>query len=912
MLQLERPASRLRPIFSIQQLWWLFLVCCIFTAASIPAAAQQRIHVVRMGGGFKRASNSCSFAPQVFYNGGPVLSNVKVYAVFWGPNVDSQTTGNIGNFFTAVTSSPLLDLLSEYNTVGVTPTPPAPSVTTNQVIGRGSFSGSKMITPSVCNTTSACTVDDTQIQAELIKQITAGQLPDTSVDGGGNVNTLYMFYFPANITITQGGSQSCSGRGAFCAYHGTTASQLNSHNLVYGVNPDIGPTSACYLSCGSAANWYDELTGVSSHEMGESVTDAGVGNATTNAPPLAWYDNNCGEIGDMCNGQQVPLTIAGTTYTVQQLWSNRQDDCVSSGPALVPKFHVVAPSNATPGVQFNVTVTAQDNNGATLTNYTGTVHFTSSDSLATLPSNYTFTSSNAGTHGFVATLRKSGPQTITVNGTTATVMKGTANVAVAGATSSTSLVSSANPVSFGQSVTFTAKVTSTTAGTPTGTVTFKDGTSNLGTGVLSSATATLATSALAVGTHTITAVYGGDITFSESTSSTLSQTVSKASTSTTLSSSGNPGATGHTVTFTAKVRTAGVGVPTGSVTFKNGTTSLGTVALNTSAIAALSTSFSTLGSYSITAAYGGDVHYTGSTSAILIEVIKNATTTSVVSSVNPSTVGHPVTFTATVKSTVAGTLTGAVTFMNGTTVLGSPTINTTGVAALSTSALVAGSHSITALYSGNPTFASSTSTVLTQRVVGTKTSTTALVSNLNPSIYGHAVTFTATVSSASAPTPTGTVTFMNGTATLGTVALTSGVAKFTTSATTLSGGSHTIKATYNGDATYNVSSKSITQTVNKAATSTKLTSSANPATLGTAVTFTATVTSSGAGTFTGTVTFKDGTTATVLASPTISSSGVATFTTKTLAHGTHSITSQFNGNTNFATSTSAVLMQTVN
>jgi hypothetical protein len=93
------------------------------------------------------------------------------------------------------------------------------------------------------------------------------------------------------------------------------------------------------------------------------------------------------------------------------------------------------------------------------------------------------------------------------------------------AVSTTSVSSSMNPSGLGQAVTFTATVKPATSGTPTGTVTFKDGTTTLGTGTLSGGKATFTTSALALGSHSITASYGGDANFTASTSATLTQTV---------------------------------------------------------------------------------------------------------------------------------------------------------------------------------------------------------------------------------------------------------------------------------------------------------------------------------------------------------------------------------------------------
>ncbi len=170
------------------------------------------------------------------------------------------------------------------------------------------------------------------------------------------------------------------------------------------------------------------------------------------------------------------------------------------------------------------------------------------------------------------------------------------------------------------------------------------------------------------------------------------------------------------------------------------------------------------------------------------------TVTSLGSSLNPSTFGQSVTFTAQVVSTTAGTPTGQVRFYNGINAMG--TVNLSGgIAHFSTASLGGGAHSITAQYLGSTLFLTS-STAITQTVKPAPSSSR-LVSSLNPSTYGKAVTFTATVSSG-VGTPTGTVTFKNGGAAMGTKALAGGVAAFTTSG--LTGGTHTITAVYNGSA----------------------------------------------------------------------------------------------------------------
>ena len=124
------------------------------------------------------------------------------------------------------------------------------------------------------------------------------------------------------------------------------------------------------------------------------------------------------------------------------------------------------------------------------------------------------------------------------------------------------------------------------------------------------------------------------------------------------------------------------------------------------------------------------------------------------------------TFTATVApvSPGAGTPTGTVTFKDGTTVLGTGTLDASGRATFTTSSLGVGNHSITAVYGGNTNYKASTSAALTQTVKRASTMTTLASSAANPSVYPQAVTLTATVSPVSpgARTPTGTATFKDG------------------------------------------------------------------------------------------------------------------------------------------------------
>jgi hypothetical protein len=209
--------------------------------------------------------------------------------------------------------------------------------------------------------------------------------------------------------------------------------------------------------------------------------------------------------------------------------------------------------------------------------------------------------------------------------------------------------------------------------------------------------------------------------------------------------------------------------------------------------------------------------------------------------------------------------------------------------------------------SATTTVTMSTPQVVSANFVQTTTTVTVVASSLNPSIYGQSVILTATVTSSNGTTATGNVTFDNGTKSLGTATLSGGVAAITTS--TLPVGTLTITASYDGDTTHLKSkSSALTQVVDQATSTTVIVSSVNPSKTGQAVKFTATVTSPTT-TPTGSVTFMDGSTALETRSL---ARGEASYSTSTLSAGAHNITAVYVGNADCATSTSAVLLQTVN
>jgi len=191
------------------------------------------------------------------------------------------------------------------------------------------------------------------------------------------------------------------------------------------------------------------------------------------------------------------------------------------------------------------------------------------------------------------------------------------------AATTTTISASPNPSAYHQTVTLKAVVKGSFGPTPTGTVTFKNGTAVLGSAALSGGVATLATTALSAGTHSITAVYGGSGGNFASTSAALKQTVTKANTTSTLASSANPVTHGKPVTFTATVTGAFGGSATGAVKFEDGTKVIGTVNLNTTTHQAkFTTSTLAVGTHHIKTVYAGNANYNGSTSAVLNQVVK--------------------------------------------------------------------------------------------------------------------------------------------------------------------------------------------------------------------------------------------------------------------------------------------------
>ena len=381
------------------------------------------------------------------------------------------------------------------------------------------------------------------------------------------------------------------------------------------------------------------------------------------------------------------------------------------------------------------------------------------------------------------------------------------------------------------------------------------------------------------------------------------------------------------------------GVQTITLTDTTSNTPLATLTPNASGVATFTTSTLSLGNHAIQAAYAGTASYAASSTTITQNVIDpNATTTTLTSSLNPSTYGQPVTFTATVTS-ASGTPTGSISFSADGISLGTAPLSASGIAQFTTSALTANdlgttpNHAILATYLPTSSFAASTGS-LYQVVNGLPTTTTVSLTP-NPSTYGQPQIFSAHVVPITPNTkvPTGHVlfTFCRG-ATINATLDGSGNATFispVSGAISNPVGSCTFTAQYFGDTIFASStSPTYTDVVTPAPSTTTIASaSPNPSHFSQPVTFTVQVAGipsptadpttgqpipPGAQQATGTVNLYDG--GVLIGSAPVAAVPVgyqAVFTTSTLSIGTHSITASYSGDANLGGSISSAVVEVI-
>jgi hypothetical protein len=342
---------------------------------------------------------------------------------------------------------------------------------------------------------------------------------------------------------------------------------------------------------------------------------------------------------------------------------------------------------------------------------------------------------------------------------------------------------------------------------PTGKVTFYvDGNYITDVALSSGSASHVYATPLAPGTHTFVAAYNGDHTYSPESFAAL-QTVNPPvyATSSSLTASPNPVFASQTVRLTATV-TSSVTVPGGWVTFMDGTNSLGAQQVDSAGMALLDTSTLAAGTHQVAAAYQGfqdpgNLHaiYQPSTSPAVSLTVNAVTTTTAISASSSSPVaGTVVTFTSTVTSGSTVPF-GGVSFYDGTALLGTTSMDG-GVATFSTTSLSTGSHSITAVFNANATFATSTSPALniTVRAASASLAPSLTLLGLQNSGGGYSL-LTANV--VTATHPAGMVTFLDAGRILGTATPdSSGIAVLHT--TSLGSGNHTLSASFSGDSQF--------------------------------------------------------------------------------------------------------------
>ena len=337
-----------------------------------------------------------------------------------------------------------------------------------------------------------------------------------------------------------------------------------------------------------------------------SAQSVSISDATTGATIYYTTDGSTPTISSTQYTSAISVRVTETIKAIA-VFSGDSNSAVASATYTIPLSVTVSPATASVSAggtqQFTATVVGSTNTAVTwsLSPTTGAGAINTTSGLYTAPT-------------LVTT-----PQTVTITATSQanTSVKGTATLTLK-ATPTLSVASSKNPSTYGGSVTFTATISSG----PTGSMTFFDGSTSLGTGTISGTTATLTTTSLAGGSHSITANWAGNTNYSTVTSSAITQTVNKATPTLSVASSKNPSNYGDSVTFTATISS---GLTGNTLTFYDGSTSLGTGTIS-GTTATLTTTTLAVGSHSITVKWAGNTNYSAVTSSAITQTVNAMTT----------------------------------------------------------------------------------------------------------------------------------------------------------------------------------------------------------------------------------------------------------------------------------------------
>jgi len=718
----------------------------------------------------------------------------------------------------------------------------------------------------------------TPINANYTPSAGTGYVASSSANGTLTVNTASTQVSAPNVTASTGTS-------------------FTFHAQATAVAPSVAPVSAGSISFYSLVGMSQSTAACAGGTaLATNVTVDGVGNASSGSvtlPSSATPYTICAVYTPAGGGNFTGSTSAGQNVTSPATQTSDAVSTPTGGPGVFGQpvtitATVTATAGALPPTPGTLTFNDDAGHGSV---QIGTTQTVTANGATTAVASVTVSNLVVGGHGVTATYTSS-------NGAFASPTTSAPGIIIITQASANFTVSSGapNPVTSGGSVivgtpvTLIATYTGGVSPAPTGTVNFintADGNAIVCSGTLSAGVATCNGVAgvggnLPAGSENISITYVGDANYTLGLVNTFGFTVTKAGTTTLLVPFPNPATVGNTITLSATVTVTRPSIaPTGTVSFTLGgnpplaSTCTGPISLTTNPgppITYTATcTFELTGPGGLsptgvpityTATYSGDANTAPSTGTNSLTSLRAATTTTLVATPNPATLGQTVTLTATVASSAVGiNPTGTYTFTLGGNV---PPTSTCGVpAAINPATGVAtctfeffgpaGSITYSATYSGDADFlASANTTSLTSNKAAT---TTALAATPNPATVGQTVTLTATVSTTVAGiSPTGTYSFTLGgnTAGVGTCGTPAAINPATGVATCtfeLAGpaGSISYTATYSGDTNFLTSTNSTSLTANKAATATTLVATPNSAPLGTVVTLTATVSESPAG-----------------------------------------------------------------
>lgn len=629
----------------------------------------------------------------------------------------------------------------------------------------------------------------------------------TLTNGVATLSTTSLPVGSDGVTASYPGDTNFSAANAAAVQVIVSAPSQTTTTLTLGANPASATTGQAvtltatlspYSAQGSTTNG-ETITFLSGGTaVGTGVLSGGVATLTTSSLPVGTDTITATYAGDTnykaASAPSVQVVVTAPSKTTTALTLAASSAAITAGQT-VTLTATLAPfsagSNSTNGEAVSFTSGGATLGTALLTGGVATL------TTATLPT---------GTDVIAATYAGD------TNFSAATAAAVQVVVSVASKTT-TALVLTAAPAAstYGQAIVLTATLAPFSAGSNTtngGTVTFSNGGTALGTGILTGGMATLTTSALLGGTDALTAAYAGDTNFTGSNAA-LSVTVAKAaatvalgSLSATYSGSAHPatatttpsglnvgltynGAAAAPVAAGAYAVVATIadpnysGTATGTLTIAKAaaTVTLGGLSVAydglphavtaTTVPAGLAVAFTYNGSATVPSAAGSyavvatvtDPNYTGSATGTLVIAAPLLTTTTSLSSTSASPiVGANVTLSATVKGT-SGTPTGTVTFLNGTSPLGTGTLNGSGVATFTTSFSAAGTDTLTAQYGGDANFTGSTSSAITETVVAVGL---AITVSPNPLILKSGASGTLTFTMVPTGGYTGTVNFACG------------------------------------------------------------------------------------------------------------------------------------------------------